>query len=117
MTTSQDRMRRTNYYARVAHVDRGIGMVLDALEAKGVMDNTWIIYTSDHGKMLGDHRCNHKSVFYEGALTIPLCIRPPAGTDGWQARGLTDQLDLVETMLDIADAETLDGRSRQLAGP
>lgn len=50
-----------------------------------------------------------KAVFYEGALNIPLCIRPPGGTKGWQSRALTDQLDVVETMLEVAGADTLDG--------
>jgi len=111
MTASQARLMRMYYYAKVTHVDHGIGMVLDALEAKGIMDNTWIIYTSDHGEMLGDHRCSHKALFYEGALNIPLCIRPPGGTKGWQSRALTDQLDLTETMLEIADAASLEEAS------
>jgi arylsulfatase A-like enzyme len=99
------------YYAKVTHVDHGIGMVLNALKAKGEMDNTWIIYTSDHGEMLGDHRCSHKALFYESAMNIPLCIRPPGGTKAWQSKALTDQLDLTDTMLEIADAPYLDNAS------
>ena len=118
MTATQDRLMRAYYYAKVTHIDRGIGLVLDALERKGVMDDTWIVYTSDHGEMLGDHRCRNKAVFYEGALTIPLCIRPPGGTRGWRSRGLTDQLDVVETLLEIAGAPSLDGAEHRtsLAG-
>ena len=111
MTASQAQMMRMYYYAKVTHVDHGIGMVLDALQAKGVMDNTWIIYTSDHGEMLGDHRCSHKALFYESAMNIPLCIRPPGGTKAWQSKALTDQLDLTDTMLEIADAPYLDNAS------
>lgn len=109
MTPSQDRLMRMYYYAKVTHVDRGIGQVLEALRRKGVLDNTWIIYTSDHGEMLGDHRCRNKALFYEGALTVPLCIRPPGGIAGWRSDALTDHLDVVETMLDIAEAKRLDG--------
>ena len=107
MTASQARQMRLYYYAKVTHVDRGVGMVIDALKAKGLMDNTWIIYTSDHGEMLGDHRCSHKGLFYESALNIPLCVRPPRGMTHWKSRALTDHLDLTETMLEIADASTL----------
>ena len=107
MTASQARQMRLYYYAKVTHVDRGVGMVIDALKAKGLMDNTWIIYTSDHGEMLGDHRCSHKGLFYESALNIPLCVRPPGGMTHWKSRALTDHLDLTETMLEIADASTL----------
>ena len=109
MTPSQDRLMRLYYYAKVTHIDRGIGLVLDALQEKGVLDNTWVIYTSDHGEMLGDHRCRNKALFYEGALTVPLCIRPPGGVIGWRTEALTDHLDVVETMLEIAGAATLDG--------
>jgi len=112
MTESQNRVMRTYYYGKVTHIDHGIGMVIKALEDKGVMDNTWIIYTSDHGEMLGDHRLSHKGVFYEGALNIPLIIRPPGGNKGWKSQALTDQLDVVESMLDIAGAAPLDGGYR-----
>ena len=104
MTECQNRVMRSYYYAKVSHIDHGIGLVMKALEEKGLMDNTWIIYTSDHGEMLGDHRCSHKGVFYEGALNVPLVIRPPAGNHGWQANGLTDHFDVSATMLDIAGA-------------
>ena len=106
--TSQEQLMRQYYYAKVTHIDRGIGMLIDALSAKGLMDNTWIIYTSDHGEMLADHYCSHKALFYESALHIPLLIRPPGGTKGWRSRALTDQLDLVDTMLEIAEAENLE---------
>ena len=109
MTPSQDRLMRLYYYAKVTHIDRCIGLVLGALEKRGVLDDTWVIYTSDHGEMLGDHRCRNKALFYEGALTVPLCIRPPGGVTGWRTSALTDHLDVVETMLEIVDAATLDG--------
>ncbi len=108
MTESQNRVMRAYYYAKVSHVDHGIGVVLKTLEDKGLMDNTWIVYTSDHGEMLGDHRLSHKSVFYEGALNIPLIIRPPKGEKGWKTKGLTDHMDIVESLLDIADAAPME---------
>ena len=107
LKTSQEQLMRLYYYAKVTHIDEGIGQLVDALTAKGLMDNTWIIYTSDHGEMLGDHHCSHKSVFYESALHIPLLIRPPGGTKGWRSSALTDQFDLVDTMLEIAEAPVL----------
>jgi choline-sulfatase len=105
MTESQNRVMRSYYYAKVALVDDGIGLVVKALEERGLMDNTWIIYTSDHGEMLGDHRLKQKSVFYEGALRVPLVVRPPGGTHAWRAAGLTDHVDIGATLLDAAGAE------------
>jgi len=54
-------------------------------------------------------------VFYEGALHVPLIVVPPGGTVGWQARGLTDHLDVAATLLEAADAEGLpDSAGRSL---
>jgi len=123
MTESQDRVGKSNYYAKVALLDHGIGLVLQALKKRGEMDNTWIIYTSDHGEMLGDHRLTQKSVFYESALNVPLIVRPPGGTAQWQASGLTDHLDISATLLDAAGAAALESSpgesllSKILAGP
>jgi len=108
MTEGQNRLMRSYYYAKVTLIDDGIGRLLKALAERGFWDNTWIIYTSDHGEMLGEHRLSHKSVFYQGALSIPCIIRPPGGTKGWKSKALTDQLDIAATILDIAGARPLE---------
>ena len=108
MTEGQSRLMTSHYYAKIAFDDALIGSIVETLTRKGLMDNTWIIYTSDHGEMLGDHRMAQKAVFYEGALNIPLVIRPPGGTEPWIANGLTDHLDMVDTMLDAANAAPLE---------
>lgn len=104
MTASQSRTLTSHYYAKVAFDDHAIGVVLQAMRDRGLMDNTWIVYTSDHGEMLGDHRFCQKNVFYEGALNIPFVVRPPGGTEPWSAHGLTDHLDISATLLDVANA-------------
>ena len=75
LTESQGRLMKSHYYAKIAFDDDVIGSFLKVLREKRLMDNTWIIYTSDHGEMLGDHRLVQKVVFYEGSLNIPLIIR------------------------------------------
>jgi choline-sulfatase len=123
MTEAQNRVMRSYYYAKVSEIDNAIGQVIEALTEKGMMENTWIIYSSDHGEMLGDHRMSGKSVFYEGAVHVPLIIRPPTGSHGWRSNGLTDHFDITSTMLDIAGAapfENANGqslKSRVEAGP
>jgi choline-sulfatase len=123
MTESHKQKMMAAYYAKITLIDEYIGRILRSLEVKGLSDKTWIIYNSDHGEMLGDHRLSHKSVFYEGALRIPCIIRPPKGIKGWHSHALTDQLDLAATMVDIAHGKPLegsDGRSlipTVLAGP
>jgi len=108
MTDSQNRLMISHYYAKIAFDDDVIGQVIQSLKNQRLMDNTWIIYTSDHGEMLGDHKLVQKVVFYEGAVNIPLIIRPPGGTKPWIANGLTDHYDIVNTMLDAADGASLE---------
>lgn len=118
MTEIHARMMVSHYYAKVTLIDHGVGMVLDALADTGVLDNTWVIYTSDHGEMLGDHRLKQKKVFYEGAARIPLIVRPPGGTPPLRSRRLADHLDICATLLDAAGAEPLVGSpGRSFAGP
>ena len=114
MTREQKQVMMTYYYGKVTLIDDGIGLIMKALEERGMLDNTWIIYTSDHGEMLGDHFMSHKIVFYESALKIPCIIRPPEGVKGFESKALSDQLDVAATILDIGGAEPLeqsDGRS------
>ena len=102
------------YYAGVTLIDDYVGKIVSALRDRDMLEHTWIIYSSDHGEMLGDHGLVHKSTFYEGAVRIPTIIRPAQGCLPWHCDGLTDQLDLAATMVDIAEGEALDecvGRS------
>ena len=123
MSVSHNRLMRSYYYGKVSLIDDAVGAVMAALRDQGLLDNTWVIYASDHGDMLGDHRLAQKKVFYEGALHIPLIIRPPGGMSGWQANGLTDHLDISATVLEAAGAPALVESpgvslvSRVLAGP
>ncbi len=114
MTQAQNQLMKTFYYGKITLIDEWIGKIMSTLEEKELLDNTWIIYTSDHGEMLGDHMMSHKIVFYEGALRIPLIIRPPGGTNGWHCNGLTDQIDIATSLIDTANAKPLEnchGRS------
>jgi len=108
MSESQSRLMKSHYYAKIAYDDEIIGQVIQSLIDQGLMDNTWIIYTSDHGEMLGDHRLVQKVVFYEGAQNIPIIIRPPGGTDPWVVNGLADHYDIVSTILDVANGAPLE---------
>lgn len=108
MSESQSRTYTSHYYAKVAFDDYAIGTVIQALRGTSLMDNTWIVYTSDHGEMLGDHLFAQKSVFYEGALNVPLIVRPPGGTKPWSVHGLTDHYDICSTLLEAASADQIE---------
>ena len=109
MTEIHARVMVSHYYAKVTLIDDGVGMVLDALTDKGILDDTWVIFTSDHGEMLGDHRLKQKKVFYEGAAHIPLIVRPPGGTPPVHANGLADHVDICATLLEVAGAQPIAG--------
>ena len=96
-----------HYYAKIAFDDHAIGIVLESLRERDLMDNTSIAHTSDNREMLGDHRFCQKSVFYEGALNVPLIVRPPGGGEPWTGRRLADHFDISATLLDLAKATLL----------
>lgn len=110
---------RANYYGLVSMVDRAYGRILQALEQSGQADNTIVVYTSDHGDMLGDHGLMGKGVFYEQATHIPLMIHVP-----WLSRSQVrlnqpiNLVDLAPTLLDLMGAGApsgIDGVSRAAA--
>src|SRR6266566_6038842 len=65
------------YYGTIAHVDYHVGKLLDELEKLGMADNTLVLFTADHGNMLGDHGRWFKGVMYEGSSHVPLLWRGP----------------------------------------
>lgn len=101
-------------YAALAHyIDDKLGALLEVLEEQGLRDNTVVIFTSDHGEMLGEHGLIQKRSFYEWSARIPLMIDMP----GAAAREVTTPvslIDLAATLADIAGQAPLratEGRS------
>ncbi len=92
------------YYAMVALIDDEVGRILAALDASGQRDDTLVIFTSDHGEMLGDHGLMLKGpMFYEGAVRVPLILRWPGRLPTGETRGdLVQWLDLAPTLMDAA---------------
>ncbi|MEX0884973.1 MAG: sulfatase-like hydrolase/transferase [Phycisphaeraceae bacterium] len=102
-TDGRWRQYRWQYNRLVEKVDRHVGELLDALEAAGRLDNTIIIFTSDHGDGIGGHRWNQKQVLYDEAARIPLLISVPGGRAGEVDEHLASMnLDLIPTLCDYA---------------
>ena len=94
------------YFAALSFVDSWIGMILDELERLGLREDTLVVYTSDHGELMGDHWACEKSCFYDGAARVPCIISWP-GAPGDLPRGvvrsqLAGLADVVPTFLDAA---------------
>jgi len=70
---------RRAYYALITQIDYNLGLLFSRLRELGLLDNTLIVFSADHGEMLGDHHMGAKTTFLEGSAHIPLIVRPPQG--------------------------------------
>jgi len=95
------------YAGMVAMLDQCVGRVLGALDRAGRLNDALVIFTSDHGEMLGSHRLFSKLCMYEDVVHVPLLIKLPGQQTTRRVKGLTHHLDLVKTMLEAADAKPL----------
>lgn len=114
----QVRRSRQGYYGSVSFVDEQIGRILEALEKKGWLEETLIVFTSDHGDMTGDHHLWRKSYAYEASARIPMFLRWPQGMlsakRGQVLYQPVELRDILPTFLDAAGAPPkvrLDGAS------
>lgn len=96
------RTARRQYCASTQAIDEQIGAMLDALEERGMLENTYIIYSSDHGEMLGDHGLFTKSVPYEASMRVPLLISGPGIEKERTSEALVELMDLNPTISDLA---------------
>jgi arylsulfatase len=96
------------YYAQIELIDDQVGRILRALEETGQRENTLVIFTSDHGEMLGDHGLRLKGCrFYEGAVHVPLIVSWPGHVQqGLVSDALVELADLVPTLSDIVGLPT-----------
>jgi choline-sulfatase len=101
LTAAQSRGLYLTYLSKITMIDQAVGAVVAALDEKGLLDDTWIVYGADHGDLLGDHELWGKVAMYEGAVRTPLLVRPPGGIAPWTSEGLIDQLDVTATLTEI----------------
>ena len=109
------------YMGLIKQIDDQLGHLFAFLEARGLFENTLIVFTSDHGDYLGDHWMGEKDLFHEPSVKIPLIVVDPS-TEADAARGsvcdeLVESIDLAPTFLEAigsdpsAQAHRLEGRS------
>jgi len=94
------------YFANVDGVDRYVGKVLDVLETEGLADNTIVVFTSDHGEMLGSHGKQGKVVIQRESFSIPFIIRWPKCLQHRVEDLLISVPDVLPTLLGLAGLET-----------
>jgi len=98
---------RAAYMATCTHLDWELGRLMEGLARHRLIQNTCILYTADHGDMMGDHHLHRKTYAYEGSARIPMAIRYPAAFDG--PCGTFDPVvglqDVMPTLLEIAGVD------------
>ena len=98
------------YWGLVTQVDRSVGRILRTLDDLGLSENTIVVYTSDHGDMMGAHHMVEKSVMYEEATRIPWLMRIPQLMSKHRTMSNpVSQIDMVPTLLDLLGVDC--GRS------
>ncbi len=104
----------SNYYGLIREIDDWIGKILDTLKEIGEEENTLVIFTSDHGEMLGAHGMREKNIFYEESAHIPLLMRMPGKIKpGTVVSAPVQHIDYFATILDYLGAKkhASDGKS------
>lgn len=96
---------KRHYDGAIQVIDRYVGKMLDILERRGLTDNTIVIFSADHGEMMGEHRLFEKRTMYEGALRVPLLIHCPGMTGATESDCLASLIDVAPTILDFAKAD------------
>ena len=101
-SAEQLRLQRAHYYANCTMIDDQVGKIIAALERRGVLDDTIIIFSSDHGDCLNDHGHSQKWTMYEQSVRVPMIIAGPGVTKDKRDDGLVALFDLGPTILEAA---------------
>ena len=116
------RIVRALYDADMTYLDAQIGRLVDGLRELGVLENTLLVVTSDHGEHFGEHRLwEHRFSLYNELIHVPLIVRYPGGRDGGRRIAApVSTIDIFPTILDVLDlprdeGEQLQGRSLRQA--
>ncbi|WP_411334032.1 sulfatase [Metabacillus indicus] len=96
---------RRHYFAKVSMIDEKIGEIMDALDQKGYLENAVVIFTSDHGDMLGDHKLPYKWLMYDSIVHVPMIVwdtRMDRSASKKQTQALVSLIDIGPTLLTYA---------------
>ena len=93
---------RRAYFAMISDMDRKIGRLLEALAETGLARDTAVVFTSDHGDMMGEHGLWFKKTFYDWAMRVPLIVTPAGGQAARRVTRKVSHLDLLPTLVELA---------------
>ena len=104
-TALQAQELRRGHYAAVSYLDAQVGRILAALDETDLAGNTVVVFTTDHGFALGEHRHWGKGMPWEPDVRVPLLLRTPHGGSGQRVAALAEHVDLLPTLLEQAGVE------------
>ena len=109
------RRARHGYYAAISYVDAKLARLMQVLKQSGQSENTIVVFTSDHGDMMGERGLYFKKCFFEWAMRVPLVMAGPNIAQGHQTQRPVSLVDILPTFCDIAGVSPLhsDGVSLQ----
>lgn len=93
---------RRGYYGAVTYMDGQFGRLLAGLDRLRLRDNTIVVFVSDHGYLLGEHRMWKKGVLWNEAIHVPLIISAPGGKQGVRVNHVVELIDLYPTLVELA---------------
>ena len=100
----EESLRRLHKYyaANITLIDDQIGIILDSLEKKGYLENSIIVFMSDHGDCLGEHGHIQKWTMYDSVVRTPMIISAPGLPAGTECSALLQQMDIVPMLFELA---------------
>lgn len=101
------------YYSSISFIDFNLGRLLEYMKENGLWDNTLIVFTSDHGEMLGDYNCFGKRCFLDSAARIPMIMVHPELAKGIKCTKPVSLVDIMPTFLQYAGIKTEENYSGQ----
>lgn len=108
VTDEQVRNARHAYYGSISYIDDKIGQLLSTLEKTGLADNTIVVFTTDHGDMLGERGMWYKKAFFDWSAKVPLIIYGPQKFAARRVNANASLVDLFPTFIDLAGGDMAD---------
>ena len=99
---------RRAYYGMLSYIDDKIGELMTALEESELAEETLVVFTSDHGEMLGERGLWYKQSLLEGSVRVPLIMRLP-GKSQWKGRHITETVSLLDLLPTFVEMGSVDG--------
>ena len=99
-----------NYLGKIALVDECVGKLVEALKKRGTWDNTLVLFTADHGEMMGAHGYLTKGRFYEESVRVPMMMRWPGQVKAGRTSAPAQMMDVYPTIVDAIGGELTPGR-------